>query len=136
MKKLTAFLLIASTALVFAAGELTISLSGFHFTKGSQNIYVRPGLQTINVTGTHSASDVGTATTTDATVSKGAIGTIGWVYIENDDLSNNLLIGGDGTTYPFMLKPNEKVAFRFNATNMHVKSSVATVAYYYAMIED
>jgi hypothetical protein len=118
------------------SAELNAILSTISFIKGKVSYSFNPGPRIINVNGTHMVADVGIAATSNGIVPKGSIGTIGWVWLENTDATNILNIGGDGTTYPFSLKPGEGAWFRMNAANLQCKSLVAPVGYFYVMIED
>lgn len=116
--------------------ELSVISPALSFAKGGLTLNVSPQQFFVNVTGAHKYDDNGTATTVDQTLSKGAIGTIGWFAIENLDSTNNLLVGIDGVNYPIVFKPGEGSAWRVNGANVHVKSSAANVPFYYAMVED
>ena len=94
------------------------------------------GSKTISIAGIHFIHDKLTLTTTDATLNKGNVGTIGFVYLRNLDLTNNALFGADGTNYWLSLLPGECGLFRWNATNIHGKSSAATVPIEYFMVEN
>ena len=56
-----------------------------------------------------------TLSTTDTTVSKGNIGTIGRFYFKNLDITNTIQISDDGSVYPLALKPGEDAKGRWNA---------------------
>jgi hypothetical protein len=116
--------------------ELKINGPSLDFAKGILSLSVAPAALAIDVAGVHRIDDIGTATASDDTLSKGSIGTIGWFFIQNLGDTNNLLVGTDGTNYQVMLKPSESAAWRVNGSNVHVKSSAGTTDYYYAMIEN
>ena len=94
-----------------------------------------PGTLTVAVTGGHHVLDEVALSTTDATVSKGNIGTIGRFYFKNLDVTNTIQIGGDGSTYPLSLLPGEDAKGRWNTTAVHAKSTAGTPKLYYLLVE-
>ena len=120
------------------ANELTVNIPSISFAKGTLSINITPSpspLQ-VSVTGVHSVHDQIALTTTDSNISKGNIGTIGWVYVKNLDVTNQVQIGGDGTTYPITLNPGEYGTFRWNAAAFHAKCTAGTPSLEYMLIEN
>src|SRR6266545_5690267 len=120
------------------ANELTVSIPSIAYLKGTIaiNISPSPSPLTVSATGIHSIHDTVALSTSDASLSKGTITTIGWVYVKNLDVTNNILIGSDGTLFPLMLKPGEYGVFRWNAAAFHAKSAAGTPQIEYCLIED
>jgi hypothetical protein len=77
-----------------------------------------------------------TLSTTDATLSKGNIVTIGRFYFKNLDPTNTILISDDGVVYALSLKPGEDAKGRWNTAAVHAKASAGTPKLYYLLVED
>jgi hypothetical protein len=120
------------------ANELNINLSSIGYLKGTVavNISPVPSPLTVNCTGLHSVHDTVSLTTGDITLSKGNIGTIGYCYFKNLDVTNTVQISDDGTVYALAFKPGENGYFRWNAAAVHAKAVAGTPQLEYAMFED
>jgi hypothetical protein len=109
---------------------IAVQLDQIAFTLAS------PGTLTVPVTGVHHVLDELTLSTTDATLSKGNIGTIGRFYFKNLDITNTIQISDDGSVYALALKPGEDAKGRWNTAAIHAKASAGTPKLYYLLIED
>lgn len=120
------------------ANELNINLASFSFAKTpiTVNIAPLPSPLSVTVTGIHSMHDQVVLTTGDLTLSKGNIGTIGYVYLRNLDATNSILIGPDGANFHIILRAGEYGLLRWNSTNIHAKSGLGTPTLEYMLIED
>lgn len=115
--------------------EITISFPSLNFAKGGVTITITPGTLNITVTGVHSIRDLVTLTTANLALSKGNVGTIGIYFIWNHDITNQIQLGGDGTTYPIALNAGEFGFGRWNAATFNAKSAAATPQLEYCLIE-
>jgi hypothetical protein len=118
------------------ANELTINLPTMTYVKAPFNEMLTPGIQATSVTGKQVAHGSIGLTTGDTTLNKGNIGTYGYVYFKNQDATNNIQIGSDGTLFPLLLKPTEFAVVRWNAAAIHAKASVGTPILEYWAVED
>jgi len=120
------------------ANEITVNLSSISYTKGNVviNITPTPSPAVLSATGLHSVHDTLSLSTSDTTLSKGNIGTMGWIYLKNLDNTNNIQISDDGTVYAMMLKPGEYSWVRWNAAAIHAKATAGTPQLEYAIFED
>jgi hypothetical protein len=109
---------------------IAVQLDQIAFTLSS------PGTLTVPVTGLHHVLDEVTLSTTDATLSKGNIVTIGRFYFKNIDPTNTILISDDGVVYALSLKPGEDAKGRWNTAAVHAKASAGTPKLYYLLVED
>lgn len=118
------------------ANELNINLSTVTYVKDPFNENLAPGALAVSVTGkqlVHGSVDL---TTTDATLNKGNVGTIGYVFFRNKVGLTDILIGSDGTLYPLKLKTGEFALVRWNAAAMHAKMASGTGTLEYWAVED
>jgi hypothetical protein len=118
------------------ANELTINLPTMTYVKDVYNDSILPGVISMTVNGRHAIHDNMTLSTSDSTLSKGNVGTIGFFYFRNRDITNNIQIGSDGTLFPLTLKPGEVALGRWNAAAIHAKAAVGTPSLEYWVIED
>lgn len=119
------------------AAELRITLPTISYLKGAITINVVPPVNPllVDVAGENSMNDVVTLSTSNLSLSKGNITTIGYVFLKNLDATNLVLIGSDGTTYPYQLKAGEYAFFRWNLTAVQVKAGAGTPILQYSFIE-
>jgi hypothetical protein len=118
------------------ANELTINLPSITYIKDPFSENLTPGILQVSVTGKQIAHGSIGLSTSDTTLTKGNVGTIGYIYFKNKDNTNNVTIGSDGTLFNLMLKPGEVAVVRWNAAAVHAKASVGTPVLEYWMIED
>jgi hypothetical protein len=120
------------------ANELAVNLPSISFTKSTITVNVTPSPNPLLVTvnGVHSVHDQLAMSTSDASITKGNIGTIGYIYVKNLDATNTIQIGSDGTTYHIILKPGEYGVFRWNAAAFHAKCTAGTPSLEYMFLED
>lgn len=114
--------------------ELNLSLT-IAYGKTPNSLILTPTLA-ITVAGLHYIHDQVALSTGDLILNKGLVGTIGFVFVKNNDLVNNCLVGTDGVTYPTTLLPGIWTYFTSWATaNVHAKSSAGTPNLEYAIVE-
>ena len=118
------------------ANELTIQLPSFTYVKAPFNESMTPGILAVSINGKQVVHGSIGLTTVDATLNKGNVGTYGYVYFKNQDATNNIQIGSDGTLFPLMLKPGEFSICRWNAAAIHAKAAVGTPILEYWAVED
>jgi len=119
------------------ANELQITITQFSFQKGNVGVGTVPGSRQITVSGNNAQEGQLPAVTTDVVLAKGNVASIGWLWIENLNQAGTdaLLIGPDGVSYPIQFLPGEGGLFRWNQTNVHVKSGGASITAYYIMVD-
>jgi hypothetical protein len=110
------------------SGSCKFSKNGaiFDIVSGSQH----------DVTGENAIKATKQLTTTDVTLDKGYIGTIGRVFILNLDTTNAVLVGVNGTDYPIKVKPSSHAQWDANAADVHAKSAAGTPDIEYLLIEE
>jgi hypothetical protein len=118
------------------ANELTINLPTITYIKAPFSEMLAPGILNVNVTGKQVTHGSIATSTSDLTLNKGNVGTIGYCVFHNQDATNNITIGSDGTLFNLMLKPTEWSVVRWNATAIHVKASTSTPLLEYWIVED
>jgi len=120
------------------ANELTISFQNISFLKNSIAVNITNSVNplTVTINGVHHVYDQVSLTTGDTVISKGAVGTIGFIWVKNVDATNNIQLSDDGTVYALMLKPGEYAYFRWNAAAFHAKATAGTPILQYAIFED
>lgn len=138
MKKFLRFGLVAaflcSPLIGQSANEATVQVQ-FVFAKNGARIERQLSDQ-ITVTGAAMQAGVISVGTSDETVAKGDVGTIGVVYVHNMDATNYISVGSDGTNYPLKIKAGEVQVFRWNATDIHVKANTAACRLEFILVED
>lgn len=80
--------------------------------------------------------DVGTS---DETITKGDIGTMGVIFVKNLDATNFVVAGTDGTNFPFRINPGETCSFRLASpasAQLHLKADTATCRCRVFQVED
>jgi hypothetical protein len=117
------------------ANELTINLSSITYVKDVYNDVISPGTLQISVTGKHAIHDDVALSTTDLSLAKGNISTIGFFYLKNKDVTNNILVGTDGTNFPFILLPGIAMFGYVNGAALHAKSAAGSPLLEYYMVE-
>jgi hypothetical protein len=118
------------------ANELTINLPTMTYVKAPFNEAIAPGILAVSINGKQISHGSIGLTTGDTTLIKGNITTYGYVYFKNQDATNNIQIGSDGTLFPLMLKPGEFGVVRWNAAAIHAKATVGTPILEYWAVED
>jgi hypothetical protein len=118
------------------ASELTINIPSITYVKAPFSEQLTPGILLITVTGKQVSHGSIGLSTSDTTLNKGNIGTLGYVYFKNLDAVNNVTIGSDGTLFNLTLKPGEFGVIRWNAAAIHAKSAAGTPLLEYWMVED
>jgi hypothetical protein len=118
------------------AAELTINLPSFTYIKAPFSENILPGILQVTVNGKQVVHGAIGLTTGDSVLSKCNVSTIGYVYMKNLDITNNIQISDDGTIYALMLKPGEFALFRWNAAAIHAKATAGTPILEYWMVED
>ena len=106
------------------AGTLNARLNAsYSNTNGDSDSFSVSG-QPITITG---SARLGVSTelipTGSISLTKSSITTIGYVYVNNLDVSGSIEIGPDGTNWPILLKPNDFVWFKTNNwTDVYAKT--------------
>ena len=75
-----------------------------------------------------------TVPTSDTTLSKGSIGTVGLTFVQNLDDTNYIQVG-DGTNWLIRLLPGEVFLGRWDTGTPHVKAHTSACDIYYFMVE-
>jgi hypothetical protein len=117
------------------ANEITINLSSITYVKDVYSDTITPGTLQISVTGKHAIHDDVVLSTIDLSLAKGNIGTIGFFYVKNKDNTNNVLIGTDGTNFPFILIPGSAMFGYINGAALHAKSAAGAPLLEYYLVE-
>ena len=117
------------------ANELQLPGGNLTFIKGVQNVAIPIPALSITVTGQASIHGQVALTTGDLNLNKGLIGTIGWIYIKNLDVTNNAQIGSDGILYPILLAPGGWILTQWNAVAVHAKATASTPNIEYLFVE-
>lgn len=129
-----AFALSALAGGLFAANELNLNTT-FTFNKNGSTLQ-RSVSVNVTVSGNVTQYGVQTIGTSDETIPLGDIGTIGYVYLKNLDVTNFTTAGTDGSNYQIKLKAGETALFRLNGAALHMKSNTAGCKVEYGIIED
>ena len=96
----------------------------------------RTGVTTVqDATGNAVVDDVQSIGTSDETLDKGDIGTIGFLYAKNLDALHYIDIGADGSTYPIRLQPGVDCRTPWNSSAVHAKANTAACLLDYVVIE-
>jgi len=117
------------------ANELTLNLN-INFAKGNVRENVAPGALTFTVSGTKIVRAVQSIGTTDEVLALGEISSLGYLYIRNNDTTNYVEVGVDGTNYVVKLKAGEIALFRVDGSAIHAKANTAACSCEYLLIED
>jgi hypothetical protein len=118
------------------ANELTINLPTITYIKSPFSESLAPGVLQVTVNGKQVVHGSIGLSTADLTLNKGNIGTYGYIYFRNQDNTNNVQIGSDGTLFGQMLKPGEAAVVRWNAAAVHAKSVAGAPILEYWAVED
>ena len=90
---------------------------------------------TVTMSGKYAQRKTITVPTSDTTLDKGSIGTVGWVYIQNLDGTNYIQIG-DGTNWLIRLNPGDPpFQGRWDTGTPHVKAHTGACDIDYALFE-
>lgn len=117
------------------ANELTINVN-LSLSKGNLRESVAPGALTYTVSGTKIVRAVQSIGTTDEALGLGEISSLGYLYIRNNDTTNYVEVGVDGTNYVVKLKAGEVALFRVDGAAVHAKANTAACSCEYLLIED
>ena len=90
----------------------------------------------VDVTGTKFASKVVEIDTTDESIAKDDLTTVGFVLIKNLDDTNFISAGDDGTNYPIKILAEEFALFRLNGNTLHLIADTAACEVEVHMIEE
>lgn len=116
------------------ANELSVSAQ-LAFSKNSASLQLGKS-GTLDVTGDHFESKVLAIGTTDESIAKGDMSTVGFVMIRNLDDTNFVLAGDDGTNYPVKILAGEFCLFRLNGSTLHLKADTASCDVEVSMVEE
>lgn len=118
------------------ANELSANVS-LTLNKNSAVTTAYPsGSNQFTVTGNAAIKQTVSVGTSEETLSKGDIGTIGWVYLKNLDATNYVEFAGTTTDYVLKLKAGEFALVRWNKTNVLAKANTAACLVEYMLVED
>lgn len=118
------------------AAELLLQGS-LKFSKGGANFEANFASGYFDVAGSAGNKQVQAIGITDETLVLGDVSSIGYVALKNLDTTNSILIGSDGTLYPFILRANGGWAIvEWNAAAIHAKANVAPCNLEYTIISD
>lgn len=117
------------------ANEYTVNIN-LNFAKGNVRESVAPGALTFTVSGTKIVRAVQSIGTTDEALGQGEITSPGFIYIRNNDTTNYVEVGVDGTNYVAKLKPGEIAFFRVDGAAIHAKANTAACSVEYFLTED
>jgi hypothetical protein len=118
------------------ANELTINIPTITYVKPPFNEMLAPGIVQVSINGKQIIHGSIATSITDSTLNKGNVATIGYCVFHNQDTTNNVTIGSDGTLFNLMLKPAEWSVVRWNAAAIHVKAAASTPILEYWVVED
>ena len=116
------------------ANEITINLPSITYVKSPYNDNLTPGIVNVSVAGVHAVHDKQVLSTSNAPLAKGNIGTIGFFYIKNLDVTLNILVTA-GTTEYWTLAPGQFILGIAGVTNINAKGSSGAPACEYWIIE-
>lgn len=105
------------------ADELTVS-GTFYLNKAAVQPVNQSITDQVTVSGNYPSAGSQLIGTVDETLTLSPdIGTLGFVMFRNEDVTNFILIGADGSSYPVKLKAGEIAGpFRFNGAAIHAKA--------------
>lgn len=112
---------------------LNVTIALDYTSTGDGRVRISSSTSSVTPAAVPAKTDIVSVATSDASLAKGGVSTIGYVYLRNLDATNYILIGADGTNYPIKLKPGEQAAFPWNDTNVHAKANTAACNLQYAM---
>jgi hypothetical protein len=144
-KILTTLIAVLIAGQLFATtNEITV-LTDLQVSKGAIQISKQPGNQVIQMVGTRFYSSVYSLTTTNQSMSKGAVGNLGWAYMRNlsakttnADVVVNISFDA-GVTTNMQLLPTEAMVFRlapaFEVTNIFASVAAGSGDFEFTVIE-
>lgn len=104
------------------ANELTITAS--LTWANSARLVNRPITKQVTVTGTKPIGGlIQTIGTVDETIALVDVGTVGYLLVVNQDGTNYVELGSDGSVYPIKLKAGEFCLLRWNGAAIHAKAN-------------
>lgn len=113
--------------------EIT-NTSQFTYRKNGA-VITRNTSTTNDASGNGAVQNIQSIGTTDETLDKGDVGTVGFLYAKNLDPTNYVDIGPDGTSYPIRLKAGEDCRTKWNGSAVHAKANTAACLLDYVLIE-
>lgn len=116
------------------AGELTVTSSVSFLKDGAE--FKSRGSARLDVAGQNGIKFVKQMTDVDYTFDKGAIGTIGRVFVANLDADNEVWIGANGSDYPLKIKPLSHISTDWNAADIHGVCDTGLTAYIEATLTE
>lgn len=123
------------------ANELTLSMQA-DLTNGRLRESFIPNGGSIQVTQTTARAFGGTfgLTTSEEVLSAGDVATLGWMFLQNMDDTNNVIYGPEsgGALVPFgLLKPGEAAAIRLQTgITIRAKAAAGTPDLFYKILAD
>ena len=116
------------------ANELSVYTT-FSYNKDSASFNLSAQNQVTVATNAfiNSLVDVGTS---DVTIDLGPVSSIGYVYVQNLDATNFILIGPSSGSYFIKLLANEVAVFRSNVSSIHLIADTAACMVQYAVVSN
>jgi hypothetical protein len=117
------------------ANELSHTLS-ISYAKGTpSDIVTRTESTTTTISGTMWQAGRQTIGTSEESLQKGDVGTVGYVYIRNMDATNYVEIGTTSGQYSIKLPAGKDCWFFANGNTIYAKANTASVAVAYTIFE-
>ena len=118
------------------ADELKATLT-VRYTKDSVSAKTPGATISLDVTGEGIQSGVQSIDTSAEALGKGDIGTIGWVWLKNLDLTNYVELSVDSGTNMFgKLNPGEETFLPIHTANIHAQANNNACRVQYMLIEE
>jgi hypothetical protein len=116
------------------AQELSLEITA---TQTKNNVTLaKSWSSSFTVNGDYPIMNRATIGTSDETLAIGDVGTLGWLFMRNQDGTNFITFGSDGAVYPIKLKAGEFAALRWNGAAIHAKADTAACALEYLLLPD
>jgi|SRR5215469_4795435 len=116
------------------ANEITINLPSITYVKDVYNDTQSPGIVNLSVTGKHAVHDNQQLTTSNTALAKGNIGTIGFFFVRNKDLT--IAIQVSFGTVEYMTVPPGMIAIGYaGVATLNAKAASGTPNLEYWIIE-
>ena len=116
------------------ANELQI-YNSFSYNKGGASFGLSAQNQ-VTVTTNAFINSLLNVTTSDTVVDLGPVSSIGYVYVQNLDATNFILIGPSSGSYFIKLLANEVAVFRSNVSSIHLIADTAACMVQYAVVSN
>jgi len=116
------------------ANEITVNIPSITYIKDVYNDSLAIGIANFDVAGKHAVHDNQQLSTSNAALAKGNIGTIGFYFLRNKDVSISILVSFGTTEY--MTLPAGKIALgNAGVTTINAKGASGTPSLEYWIVE-